>query len=57
MCSGFLAKSRLRLVDEFASVPSLKNSALGFKEGGIKPRAEDSVFIILSINLVVIGRL
>src|SRR5215217_1875245 len=57
MRSGFLAKSRLRLVGEFAGVPSLKNSGLGFKEGGIKPRPEGSVFTTLSINLVVIGRL
>ena len=55
--SDFLAKRRLRLVGEFASVRSVKNSGLGFKEGGIKPRPEGSVFTTLSINLVVIGRL
>ena len=49
------------MVGDFASVPSLKNSGLGFKEGEIKPRPEGSVFITvfttLSIDLVVIGRL
>ena len=58
---GFFAKRRLRMVGDFASVPSLKNSGLGFKEGEIKPRPEGSVFITvfttLSIDLVVIGRL
>jgi hypothetical protein len=53
----FLAKRRLRLVGDFASVPSLKNSGLGFKEGEIKPRPEGSAFTTLSINLVVIDRL
>jgi hypothetical protein len=53
----FLEKSRLRLVGDFASVPSLKNSGLGFKEGGITPRPEGAVFTTLSINLVLIDRL
>jgi hypothetical protein len=53
----FLAKRKLRIVGDVASVPSLKNSGLGFKEGGIKPRPEGSVFTTLSINLVVISRL
>ena len=56
-CAQASSQSRFRLVDVFASVPSRKNSGRGFKEGGIKPRPEGSVFAILSINLVVIDRL
>jgi hypothetical protein len=55
-CAQASLQSRLRLVGVFASVPSLELGP-SFKEGGIKPRHEGSVFTTLSINLVAIDRL